>query len=110
MAITYAAFFSDRGFRYGMKTIVAAVTGLCMFSAAVKYFGEANIWLCLMFLAVTVPLSNLLAVGGLWAVIWYRKRTGSIWRKQKIEPYVGPVTQKPVDVVRDEPKRLEHRQ
>ncbi len=105
IGLTYAVFFSDRGFRFGLKTIVSVVTCVCIFSATTKY---VDIWLCLLFLAVTVPMANFFAVGALWGVIWYSKKTGNLWGKQKIEPYVGPVAQKPVDVVREQ-KRIEHR-
>jgi len=108
LGLTYAAFFSDRGFRFGLKAIVAIVSCVCVLSTVARYVDEANLWLAALFLAITVPIANFLAVIALLGVIWFRKKTGRLWGKQKIEPYVGPVRQRPVDVVR-EPKRLEHR-
>lgn len=99
--LTWASFRGKGRFQFGIRTLFAAVTGGSLVFACLQYVGEQQMWLSLLFLVVAVPMANLLTIAalGLVALRW-KQRGLTMETPEEVEPYLGPVTQKPVDVQR----------
>ena len=100
--LTYAAFNSQRGFNYSMRTLLLIVTAVCIFIAGSQHINETDLGLGLLFLAICVPFANLITIGILAGIVWYWKKKGYVVEQGEVSPYLGPVPQTPVDVPKDE--------
>ena len=111
MGLTYVAFHADRGFQFGVRTLFVIVSGMCVLLSSFQYLEESNIWLSLLFIAVSLPVANLLAIAVLAIMVGYWNKSGKLFGKSKIEPYAGPVRQRPIDVDRPDrrPRQIENK-
>lgn len=99
--VTYSAYAERRGARHKVWVAVGLVTCICLSVATVYFWDRPSPIVSIIFLAITIPIGNLMAVGILMALTIYWKRTGQIYERNKVESYLGPVDQKPVDVQSD---------
>jgi len=102
VAMMYAALRhrQSRPFRYSTAGLLATV--VCIGFAAAAYGNHAGVWLSLLFLAISIPAANMVAVGGLVLFAIWQQRRRRAAGATNVQPYVGPVAQHPVDVVPDE--------
>ena len=89
-----------------MGVIRLLIVALTLFSllAILNLVGNPSLWLSILFLTIVIPVTMLVAAGVVLVAGYVRFRMET---RAKIEPYLGPVAQQPVDVVQDRvPPRL----
>lgn len=101
VCMVYVAFCHQRSRPIRYLTVGLLATLICIGFVAHWYANHAGVWLSLLFLAISIPAANMVAVGGLALyAIWRQRRRAQ--GNSKVEPYLGPVSQRPVDVVPDD--------
>lgn len=98
VVITYSAYAERRRVRHKVWVAVALITCICLAVATISFWETPSPVVAILFLAITIPIGNLLGVSILMALALYWKRTGRIYENNRVETYLGPVDQKPVDV------------